>query len=79
MSTVGTGQYGYEVIEKLGLLPNGWSFGPDSAIAADSHDRVYAFQRKDPPVLVFVREQALVPAGAASWRRTLIAYCGSRT
>ena len=79
MSTVGKGQYEYEFIEKWGLLPNSWSFGPDSAIAADSHDRVYAFQRKDPPVLVFVRAQALVPAGATSWRRTLIAYCGSRT
>jgi hypothetical protein len=79
MSSVGTGQYEYEVIEKWGLLPNIWSFGPDSTITADSHDQAYAFQRKDPPGLVFICAQALTLAGATSWRRTMITYYGSRT
>ena len=66
MNTVGTGQYEYEVIEKWGSLPSGWSFGPVSAIAADSHDRIYAFQRKDPPVLVFDREGNYLNAWGSS-------------
>jgi len=66
MSTVGKGQYEYEVIEKWGSLPSGWSFGPVSAIAADSHDRIYAFQRKDPPVLVFDREGNYLNAWGSS-------------
>jgi DNA-binding beta-propeller fold protein YncE len=66
MRTVGTGQYEYEVIEKWGSLPSGWSFGPVSAIAADSHDRIYAFQRKDPPVLVFDRAGTFLNAWGSS-------------
>jgi DNA-binding beta-propeller fold protein YncE len=44
------------MIDNWGSLPTGWSFGPVSAVAADSKDRIYAFQRKDPPVLVFDRD-----------------------
>jgi hypothetical protein len=66
MSTVGKGQYEYEVIEKWGSLPGGWSFGPVSAVAADSRDRIYAFQRKDPPVLVFDREGNYLNAWGSS-------------
>jgi hypothetical protein len=36
-------------------LPSGWTFGPVSAIVTDSQDRVYVFQRKDPPVVIFDR------------------------
>ena len=56
MSTVGSGIHTYEMVENWGSLPAGWTFGPVSAVAVDSRDRVYAFQRKDPPVLVFDRE-----------------------
>ena len=48
MTTVGTGQYTYEVVENWGNLPAGWTFGAVSSIAVDSQDRIYAFQRKDP-------------------------------
>ena len=54
-NTVGSGQYTYELVERWGTLPSGWTFGPVSAVATDSQDRVYAFQRKDPPVLIFDR------------------------
>lgn len=37
-----------------------------SAIAADSHDRIYAFQRKDPPVLVFDRDGTFLYAWGSS-------------
>jgi DNA-binding beta-propeller fold protein YncE len=54
-NTVGSGKFTYEMVERWGTLPSGWTFGPVSAIATDSQDRVYAFQRKDPPVVVFDR------------------------
>jgi len=37
-------------------LPAGQSFGLVSRVAADAQDRIYVFQRKDPPVVVFDRE-----------------------
>jgi DNA-binding beta-propeller fold protein YncE len=55
MTVVGSGRYTYEVNERWAVLPEGWTLGPVSAVATDSQDRVYAFQRKDPPVLVFDR------------------------
>ena len=69
MKPVGTGQYTYEVIEQWGSLPAGMSFGPMSAVAADSQGRIYAFQRKDPPVLVFDREGTYLD----SWGNSAIA------
>ena len=56
MTTVGTGRYRYELIEHWARLPAGQTFGNVSAVATDSRDRVYVFQRKDPPVLVFERD-----------------------
>lgn len=53
MVTVGTGEYRYELIENWAKLPKGDTFGNTSAVATDSQNRVYVFQRKDPPVLVF--------------------------
>lgn len=66
MSTVGQGQYEYEVVERWGALPTGWTFGAVSAVAVDAQDRVYAFQRKDPPVLVFDREGNFLQAWGSS-------------
>jgi sugar lactone lactonase YvrE len=56
MTQVGTGEYTYELIRDFLKLPHGESFGMVSRVAADSQDRVYVFQRKDPPVVVFDRE-----------------------
>ena len=55
MPTVGTGPYRYELVENWATLPGGQTLGNASAVATDSSDRVYVFQRKDPPVLVFDR------------------------
>ena len=55
MTTVGTGKFTYTYIQDWANLPAGQSFGTVSAIATDSQDRVYAFQRAEPPVLVFDR------------------------
>ncbi len=46
----------YEVIRDFLKLPNGEKFGLVSRVATDSQDRVYVFQRRDPPVVVFERD-----------------------
>ncbi|MCH7713387.1 MAG: 6-bladed beta-propeller [Chloroflexi bacterium] len=56
MTTVGAGKFTYTYIQDWAKLPAGQSFGTVSAIATDSQDRVYAFQRAEPPVLVFDRD-----------------------
>ena len=56
MATVGTGKYTYSVIQDWAKLPAGETFAMVSAVATDAQDRVYAFQRKDPPIAVFDRE-----------------------
>src|SRR3989454_5758608 len=56
MPTVGTGKYTYTLIQDWAKLPPGESFAMVSAMATDSQDRVYAFQRKDPPIVIFDRD-----------------------
>ncbi len=48
MTTVGVGKYTYTEVQDWAKLPAGQSFAMVSAVATDSQDRVYAFQRKDP-------------------------------
>lgn len=56
MATVGSGKYTYTEAQDWAKLPAGETFGPVSAMATDSQDRLYAFQRTDPPVVIFDRE-----------------------
>ena len=56
VSTVGAGRYTYVLNEAWGKLPPGDTFGFVSAVATDSQDRVYAFQRKDPPIVILDRD-----------------------
>jgi DNA-binding beta-propeller fold protein YncE len=56
MAQIGTGKYTYELIHDFFKPPAGQSFGLISRVAADAQDRIYVFQRKDPPVVVFDRE-----------------------
>jgi DNA-binding beta-propeller fold protein YncE len=46
----------YELIRDFLKLPNQERFGLVSRVATDSQDRIYVFQRKDPPVVVFDRD-----------------------
>jgi DNA-binding beta-propeller fold protein YncE len=55
MTQVGTGEYTYDLIRDFLKLPNGQRFGLVSRVAADSQDRIYVFQRTNPPVVVFTR------------------------
>jgi len=56
MAQVGAGKYTYERIDDFPQLPEGQKFGVVSRVAADSRGRLYVFQRKDPPVVVFERD-----------------------
>ena len=49
----GTGAHTYDIYPTFGELPAGWVWGNVSNVACDSQDRVYAFQRKDPPIVIF--------------------------
>ena len=53
MTQHSAGNYTYELVRDFLKLPNGERFGLVSRVATDSQDRVYVFQRKDPPVVVF--------------------------
>jgi DNA-binding beta-propeller fold protein YncE len=56
MAQTGSGEYTYELVQDFFKLPAGQPFGLVSRVAADAQDRVYVFQRKDPPVVVFGRD-----------------------
>ena len=52
MTTIKTDIYDYELVQSWGTLPDGMTFGTVSSVAADSQNRVYVYQRKDPPIVV---------------------------
>jgi len=56
MTQVGTGKHTYELVRDWPRMPQGVSLGVVSRVATDSQDRVYVFQRRDPPVVVLDRE-----------------------
>jgi DNA-binding beta-propeller fold protein YncE len=56
MTQVGTGKHTYELVRDWPRMPKGESLGVVSRVATDSQDRVYVFQRKDPPVVMLDRE-----------------------
>lgn len=62
MAQSGGGKFIYERIPDFFKLPAGQSIGVVSRVATDARDRVYVFQRKDPPVLVFERDGTYVGA-----------------
>jgi hypothetical protein len=73
MTIVGMGEYKYEEIHDWARLPAGESFAMVSAMASDSQDRVFAFQRKDPPIVIFDREGNFVD----SWGNGSFLYAHS--
>ena len=66
MVTVGSSRYTYEVIENWGALPEGWTIGEVATVAVDSQDRLYAHQRKEPPILDF-RPRGQLPELLGQW------------
>jgi DNA-binding beta-propeller fold protein YncE len=56
MTRVGGGAFRYEALARWGELPAGWDLVEVAAVAADSRDRVYVFNRGEHPVVVFDRD-----------------------
>src|SRR5436309_14481162 len=56
MTQIGTGEYRYEVVRDFFKSHDGEPFGLISRVAADAQDRIYVFQRRNPPVVVFDRD-----------------------
>jgi len=48
--------FGYEALYRWAKLPAGWSWTEVAAVATDSQDRVYVFNRGEHPVIVFDAE-----------------------
>jgi len=57
---VGTGGHTYEVLRSFGKLPGDMRLGDVSHVSVDSEDRVYFYQRRNPPMLVFDTEGDLI-------------------
>jgi len=57
MTTIlGSGSFRYEVQQDWAQIPDGWSFTDVAAVAVDSKDRVYVFNRGEHPMIVFDRD-----------------------
>ena len=57
MSVVlGSGEHRYRVVENWAKLPDGWEFMDVAAVAVDSKDQVYVFNRGEHPMIVFDRQ-----------------------
>ncbi len=50
---LGSGEHRYRVEEDWAKLPEGWELKDVAAVAVDSKDRVYAFNRGEHPMIVF--------------------------
>jgi DNA-binding beta-propeller fold protein YncE len=55
-TTVGAGEWTYEVVENWATLPAGWSFKEIGAVGVDRGDNVYVFNRGEHPMMVFDRD-----------------------
>ncbi len=64
MTTVGDGDFRYEVVTDWPQMPEWWSFGLASDVAVDSKDRVWVYSRGNHPVTCWTKDGALV----GSWR-----------
>ena len=53
---LGSGAHRYRVVDQWARLPDGWDFRDVAAVAVDSKDRVYVFNRGAHPMIVFDRE-----------------------
>jgi len=62
-------EFGYEADDSWAKLPPGWGWTEVAAVATDSQDRVYAFNRGEHPVMVFDRDGTFVN----SWGEGLFA------
>ena len=57
METIlGSGEHRYRVVDDWARLPEGWELKDVAAVAVDSRDQVYVFNRGEHPMIVFDRD-----------------------
>lgn len=56
MTTVGSGDFSYEVLDSWGALPEGFKWGQIGSVSVDPRDRVYVFTRTEHPLMLFERD-----------------------
>jgi hypothetical protein len=59
MTVLGSGEHRYRVVENWAKLPDGWNLTDVAAVAVDSKDRIYVFNRGEHPMVVLNRERQL--------------------
>ena len=59
-SYLGSGEHRYRVVENWARLPDGWNLTDVAAVAVDSKDRVYVFNRGEHPMVVLNRDGSFV-------------------
>ena len=70
VTMVGSGKYTYEMVDNWARLPEGWEM-PAAAVAGDSQDRVYCYNRDpDHPIVIFDREGNYL----SSWGKGLMDF-----
>jgi DNA-binding beta-propeller fold protein YncE len=62
-------RYGYTPNDHWAKLPDGWTWNEVTAVAVDSADRVFVFNRGEHPVMIFDREGSFI----SSWGEGLFA------
>jgi DNA-binding beta-propeller fold protein YncE len=55
-AVLGSGEHRYRVVENWAKLPDKWEFMDVAAVAVDSKDQIYVFNRGEHPVIVFDRQ-----------------------
>src|SRR5689334_18414348 len=53
---LGSGEHRYRLVENWAKLPDGWDLSDVAAVAADSKDRIYLFNRGEHPMVVLDRD-----------------------
>src|SRR5215213_4301969 len=68
--TLGSGEFRYRVVENWARLPDGWNLTDVAAVAVDSKDRVYVFNRGAHPMVVLDRDGNFIKSwGEGLFRR----------
>jgi DNA-binding beta-propeller fold protein YncE len=55
-AVLGSGEHRYRVVENWAKLPDKWEFMDVAAVAVDSKDQIYVFNRGEHPMIVFDRQ-----------------------
>ena len=70
---LGSGEYRYRVVDGWAKLPDNWTFMDVAAVAVDSKDQVFVFNRGEHPMVVFDRNGNFLESGERDYLPGLMA------